>query len=322
MPVCQSGLEDQGLASLGGEIVPERSEEPGVTRQLAQQCAELLRQARHAVVYTGAGVSTASGISDYRGPDGVWTCLATGRIPDDSFDWTAAVPSFAHMCIAELMKRKMLKFCTSTNLDALHFKSGLVPLQNLAELHGSKYVERCPDCQREYLRSFPIRRTATRATGRFCECGGALMDSGIDFGQDLPMHHLDLAQQHAAEADFSLVVGSSMRVRPACELPVMTAKALCIVNRMDTGLDDSASIRSYGLADVFFRHLAAELGIQVPAARHCEQLHSATQMRRLAGSLLPPSCGHFVGEEQQERQMAEALASVEGEILSGQRIAI
>lgn len=211
MPVCQSGLEQEGLSCLGGEIELERSEEQAITMKLAKNCAQMLKNARHAVVYTGAGISTTTGISDYRGPDGVWTCLATGRIPDDSFDWTGATPSCAHMCIAKLIEVGFLKFCTSTNLDALHYKSGLTPLDNLAELHGNKYVERCAVCDRDTLRPFPIRRSVTRETGRFCECGGALTDSGIDFGQALPVHHLSLAQQHARVADFSMVV-----LRPWC----------------------------------------------------------------------------------------------------------
>jgi mono-ADP-ribosyltransferase sirtuin 6 len=328
MPVCQSGLEHQGLSCLGGEIEHERLEEEATTVELARTCAHMLQRARHTVVYTGAGISTATGISDYRGPDGVWTCLATGRIPDDSFDWTAATPSFAHMCIAKLMELGFVKFCTSTNLDALHYKSGLTPLDNLAELHGNKYVERCAVCSKDVLRSFPIRRSATRETGRVCECGGPLTGSGIDFRQALPVHHLSLAQKHAMAADFSLVVGTSMRVRPACDLPVCSKKvapdgvcgrckaSMCIVHRMDTGLDERASIRSYGDADVFFGHLVNELGIEVDTPSPCKHLYSAMQMKALASKLLPPSNGHYVGVKEKEEQMAEALTQVETELLA------
>lgn len=328
MPVCQSGLEQEGLACLGGEIEPERSEEEAITVELAKKCAHMLQQARHAVVYTGAGISTSTGISDYRGPDGVWTSLATGRIPDESFDWTTATPSFAHMCITKLIELGFLKFCTSTNLDALHYKSGLTPLLNLAELHGNKYVERCARCSKDILRPFPVRRSSTRETGRFCECGGLLTDSGIDFGQALPERHFSLAHKHAMMADFSLVVGSSMRVRPASELPVCGDKvaadgvggkgdaSMCIVNRMDTGLDERAYIRSYAAADSFFKHLVDELGVKVDAPPQHTNLYSATQMKAIASKLLPRSNGHYIGAKEKEQQMAEALAQVEAGMLA------
>jgi hypothetical protein len=125
LPVCCTGTEEVGLSCLGGEIEPEREESERETAQMAVACADLLRNSVHAVVYTGAGVSTSTGISDYRGPNGVWTSLATGRIPDDSVDVTAASPSYAHMCIAKLVQVGYLKSCITTNLDALHYKSGL-----------------------------------------------------------------------------------------------------------------------------------------------------------------------------------------------------
>jgi len=327
MPVCQSGLEEHGLDCLGGEIEPEREEAEEATAQAGLACAAALRRAKHAVVYTGAGVSTATGISDYRGPDGVWTALATGRIPDDWFDWTADVPSYTHMSIAKLVQEGYLKFCTSTNLDALHYKSGLHPLEKLAELHGNKFCERCPTCQHEELRPFPVRRTATRSTGRSCACGGAFMDSGIDFGQSLPRRHLELAEEQAARSDFSLVLGTSMRVRPAAELPFEgrgvaadgpdgeAPANCCIVNKQDTPYDSRASIRSYGSTELFFFHVMKELGLTVDPPPACGHLHTAMQMKRLAEQHLPPRDGHFVGEEAQERRMAQALDQVEAALL-------
>merc|ERR1712036_130432 len=132
-------------------------EDGSTTQEAAVKCARALERAEHAVIYTGAGASTSTGISDYRGPNGVWTSLATGRIPDDSVDVTAAMPSYAHMCIAKLIEEGYLKSCISTNLDALHYKSGLCPLGNLAELHGNLFCERCSKCGEDALRPFPIR---------------------------------------------------------------------------------------------------------------------------------------------------------------------
>lgn len=223
-----------------------------------------------------------------------------------------------------------LKSCVSTNLDGLHYKSGLNPLGNLAELHGSLFCERCSECDEDVLRPFPIRRTATRFTARHCHCGGAFTDSGIDFGQSLPIKHLDFAQQEANKSDFSLVIGTSMRVRPASELPVMGASVatdcsqktdkarLCIVNKMDTPLDPRACVRSYGVADVFFLHLMKALELEPDAPPECNHLTTATQMKKLATQLLPQTNGHYVGEEEHERRMATALSKLEAQILAEQ----
>lgn len=311
LPVCQLGLEAAGLECLGGAIEPEREESEEVTLEMARRCAEILVRSKHAVVYTGAGVSTATGIPDYRGPDGVWTALATGRIPDDTFDWTSASPSFAHMCIARLVELGLVKFCVSTNLDCLHCKSGLKSLANLAELHGNKYVERCVECGQDYFRLFPIRRSQSRLTGRLCSCGGDLMDSGIDFGQQLPKNHLDLAERHAEVSDFSLVIGSSARVRPASELP-LRAESLCVVNRQDTGLDEQACIRSYGFADVFFRHLMNFLGHEVRPLPPCSLL-SLTHMRRLASQHVNTTSA---ADGSKEEEIDDALFRLEAELLA------
>merc|ERR1712194_53932 len=311
-------------------IEEERTEDEACTIASAKKCAEALKRARHAIVYTGAGVSTSTGISDYRGPNGVWTSLATGRIPDESFDYTSACPSYTHMSIAKLVETGYVKFCMSTNLDCLHVKSGLTPLDTLAEVHGNKYVERCPVCEEEVLRPFPIRRTPSRSTGRKCSCGADFMDSGIDFGQNLPTRHLELSEEQAKKSDFSIVVGSSMRVRPASEMPVMgkhvsadgprgqAVANLCIVNRQDTPFDRRAAIRSYGDADLFFFHVMRELELEVDEPPVCN-LKTTSQMNKLAAKPFPPTGGHFVGEEEKFRRMREALAQVEAELLSEQQ---
>lgn len=328
LPVCCTGTEEVGLSCLGGEIESERTEDEKDTAEIASACAQSLRSAAHAVVYTGAGVSTSTGISDYRGPNGVWTSLATGRIPDDSVDVTAAVPSYSHMCIAKLIQEGYLKSCISTNLDALHYKSGLLPLGNLAELHGSLFCERCSECGADAPRPFPIRRTATRLTGRQCQCDGNLTDSGIDFGQSLSARHVNFAKAEAKRSDFSLVIGTSLRVRPASDFPVMGAKVavdcakkadkaqLCIVNKMDTPLDSRASARSYNTADMFFFYVMKALELEPDIPPKCDHLTTATQMKRLAVPLCPPSNGHYVGEEEKERQMSAALSKLEAKMIS------
>jgi hypothetical protein len=149
-----------------GKKSKEVDEEEATTRRLGHEIAELIRAAKHVVVFTGAGVSTSAGVSDFRGAHGVWTMLAKNVIPDDAFDITAVVPSYTHMALAALVNAGHVKSVVSTNHDALHMKSGLTRLQNLAELHGNVYVERCMRCKQEYQRPFPVLRTTDRYTGR------------------------------------------------------------------------------------------------------------------------------------------------------------
>ena len=320
-------MEELGLSALGGKIEKEHEEKEEPTAEIAIRVADILRKSNYSVIYTGAGVSTSTGISDYRGPNGVWTTLAEGRIPDEQFDLTSAQPSFTHMAITKLVEVGLVKFVTSTNLDGLHYKSGLVPLDNLAELHGSMFVERCCRCSKDFLRPFPIRRggasaagltTHPRITGRNCTCGGSLMDSGIDFGQTLPLRHLGLAEQHAKQSDFSLVLGTSLRVAPASELPFL-APSSCIVNMMSTPKDEESTLRSYGKSDLFFLHLmrALELEVDAPTSSpHAGVVATATEMKRKAVSKLPVRpANQYVGKAVREREMAVALFCVEKEML-------
>jgi len=339
-PCICTGTETFGLSALGGALEHEREEEEEMTIATARATAQKLREARHAVVYTGAGISTATGISDYRGPKGVWSCLATGRIPDDSFDISSARPSYSHMAIRELISHGLIKHVVSTNLDGLHLKSGLTPLDNLSELHGSMWYERCMRCRKDSpVRPFPIRRgtqaSHPRHTGRWCTCGGAFMDSGIDFGQSLPLRHLSLAEKHAKLSDFSLVIGTSMRVAPASTLPLTLGgapieaaaaeanakKELCIVNLMETPADQKAKLRAFCKADLFFFHLMSELDISVPTPPDtCQWLYTATQMKRLAAKHLPNHGNQFVGSAQRESEMAAALFQVEAELLAASSV--
>ena len=338
-PCVCTGTEAFGMSALGGRIEAERKEEEEVTKAAAKLAAEKLRTSKFAVAYTGAGVSTSTGIADYRGPKGVWTSLAKGIIPDESFDITSAKPSFTHMALKKLHEVGLIKFLVSTNLDGLHFKSGMTPLVNMAEMHGSMWYERCVRCHKDSpTRPFPVRRggdpakSHPRATGRWCSCGGMYMDSGIDFGQTLPYFHLTAAEAAAKKSDLSLVVGTSMRVAPASTLPFVLGgetkthnggeeegqkqENVIIVNMMDTPFDDRSSLRSYARADDFFYHLMRELQLEVEVPPDTPHLHTATQMKALAKSYLPDHGRNYVGKAQREREMAAALFKVEREMLS------
>jgi len=270
-PCVAAGTEEFGDQWLCGERLEEIVEAEDVTEALAHELAAVLRpanahsdaEAPRLVIYTGAGVSTSTGIGDYRGPKGVWTNLAEGVIPDESFDYSEARPSYTHMAIKRLVDEGIAMGVTSTNLDGLHMKSGLAPMSNLAELHGNMFCERCVRCSAENYQAFPIQRTPKRFTGRYCDCGGHFMDSGIDFGQVLPFKHLALAEKQANSQTVSLVLGTSLRVKPSCDLPLANDAAVCIVNKQETPHDGAASVRSFAACDDFMLALMTALGLEV-----------------------------------------------------------
>jgi len=270
-PCVASGVQQFGRDFLGDpEASIERHETEEQTRNAAVAAAELIRAASCVVIHTGAGIATAAGVGDFRGSNGVWTQLSKGIIPDDSFDITACVPAFAHMAAKALVDAGMVADVISTNHDGLHMKSGLVVGENLHELHGNVYVERCVRCFKDYARSYPVLRTADRYTGRDCNCGGILWDSGVDFGQSLPQHQLHNAQTAAKKADVHLVLGSSLQVAPSSLLPRQYGGKLILVTKSDTPADRSPagnlSVRSYGDIDTFMRTLVDALAISVPRA--------------------------------------------------------
>ena len=198
--------------------------------------AEWMFEARHLVVFTGAGISTESGLADFRGPDGLWTRQAKG-LPTKSIDFASAEPNAGHLAIAELQRMGKLAFLISQNVDNLHLKSGIRP-ELIAELHGNITRLRCQSC--EFLMDnvgdvipCPI-------------CGGQMASSVVDFGQSLPQHDLEDAYGHSKRADLFLAVGSSLVVTPAAGMPRVALQAgarLVIINQGETPLDSAAHLR-------------------------------------------------------------------------------
>ncbi len=146
-------------------------------KKRVQTLARWLYESRYPVVFTGAGISTDSGLPDFRGPDGVWTRRDKGLPPKPiGRPWESVEPNSGHMAIVELQNLGKLKFLISQNVDNLHLKSG-IRNKLLAELHGNTTKLRCMRCQ----------TTIERSTGQtICNCGGSLTSSVVDFGQPLP----------------------------------------------------------------------------------------------------------------------------------------
>jgi len=191
--------------------------------------------AKNLVVFTGAGISTESGLPDFRGPDGIWTRQERG-LPLPRRDFSSVEPNAGHMAIVELQKLGKLSFLISQNIDNLHLRSGITP-DLLAELHGNVTKLRCKRCQAEVDES---------AGWDKCSCGGRLVSSVVDFGQTLPRKALADSYWHSQHCDLFIVVGSSLVVYPAADMPreaVQSGARLVIINEGETPLDGLAHLR-------------------------------------------------------------------------------
>ena len=198
--------------------------------------AQRMFEAKYIVVFTGAGISTESGLADFRGPDGMWTRREKG-LPVEPHDFSKAEPNTGHLAIYELQQMGKLSFLISQNVDNLHLKSGIRP-ELLAELHGNITKVRCRNCE-FVMDNFDDLKVCPL-------CGGTLAPSVVDFGQSLPQKDLEDAYAHSQKADLFIVVGSSLVVYPAADMPAVALRSgakLVIINSGETPFDNYAKLR-------------------------------------------------------------------------------
>lgn len=205
--------------------------------------AELVLESNHTVFFTGAGISTSTGIPDYRsgygtkldvGP-GCWEKAAYRKKHEEEHkalkpritNMQKAYPSLTHMAMVELFNKGLAQHVISQNVDGLHRKSGIPP-QNLTEVHGNYNLEHCIKCGKEYMRDFHVYMPKNNhMTGRKCDnpkCKGDLKDSVINFGEPLKKDVLQTGFKQGEQADLCITMGSSLRVTPVCDIPVCTAR--------------------------------------------------------------------------------------------------
>jgi NAD-dependent deacetylase len=224
--------------------------------------AEFLRGARWGVVFTGAGISTESGIPDFRSPGGLWSQMAPIDYKDflKSADmrreawrrrfameemFADAAPNDGHKAIAELVARGVVQTIITQNIDNLHQASG-VPAERIVEIHGNTRYARCLSCgvraELDFVRAF---FEAQGYPPGCAQCGGLLKTATTSFGQTMPEAEMERAQDATLACDVFLVLGSSLVVYPAAGFPALARESgarLAIVNRDPTDLDEIADL--------------------------------------------------------------------------------
>ncbi|XP_059863450.1 NAD-dependent protein deacylase sirtuin-6 isoform X6 [Delphinus delphis] len=193
-----SPYADKGKCGL-----PEVFDPPEELERKVWELAQLVWQSSNVVFHTGAGISTASGIPDFRGPHGVWTMEEQGLAPKFDTTFENARPTKTHMALVQLERVGLLRFLVSQNVDGLHVRSGF-PRDKLAELHGNMFVEECVKCKMQYVRDTVVGSMGLKATGRLCTvaksrglraCRGELRDTILDWEDSLPDRDLTLADE-------------------------------------------------------------------------------------------------------------------------------
>ena len=230
-------------------------------RQLMEQRIETIARwiidCEHLVAFTGAGISTDSGIPDFRGPDGVWTRRDAGLAPPR---WRVSPdqikPNASHVALVALQQLGKLQFLITQNTDNLHRRSGIRP-ELLAELHGNGQLMRCQSCDQLHTKQEagwdndkwgPGYRTQRPVKGQpACpDCGERLISSVVNFGDPLPEKEFLLAAAHAQACDLMLVLGSSLTVNPAASLVGLSLKEgarVVLVNQGETPYDEVVTLR-------------------------------------------------------------------------------
>jgi len=235
--------------------------------------AELVRRRGPAIVLTGAGVSTESGIPDFRSRTGIWADVdpfevasidAFARDPERVWDFyalrfetlLAAEPNAAHLALAELERRGHVRAVVTQNIDTLHERAGS---GEVIEVHGSIRRAVCLRCPGSELLDGVLTQLRERRAPLCPVCGAVLKPDVVLFGELLPAPAIDRATALAREAGLVLVVGSSLEVWPVAGLP-LEARSFAIVNRGPTALDARAALVVDGGAGETLAALVEELG--------------------------------------------------------------
>jgi NAD-dependent deacetylase len=232
------------------------------------EAAKLFREASKILVFTGAGMSTESGIPDFRSPGGIWSkydpsdflyqrIISDERAREKYWKMSTeyyetmktALPSPGHLAIKELEEMGKLLSVVTQNIDNLHQKAGNA-VDKVIEIHGNAFSVTCLSCGRRYGRDVIEKRLRSGNKVPACDvCSGVLKPDTISFGQTMPQDKVQESFRLARECDLCLVLGSSLVVYPAASIPayaVQQGAKLIIINRDETPLDGSAHLVIHG----------------------------------------------------------------------------
>jgi NAD-dependent deacetylase len=234
---------------------------PSATPAEIERLRSLLGECRRTVAFTGAGISTESGIPDFRSPGGLWTrmqpidfqdFLASEEMRRESWrrkikadgTFASALPNRGHRAIAELWRRGLCSSVITQNVDGLHQAAG-VAADRVIELHGNATYAGCLECERRFELG-PILEAFQRDESLpVCECGGIVKTATISFGQAMPLVPMRRSEEESMACDLFLATGSSLVVYPAAGFPALAKRAgarLVILNREPTDLDPIADL--------------------------------------------------------------------------------
>jgi len=252
-----------------------------------KQIAQWITTSTRVVVFSGAGLSTESGIPDFRSPGGVWdrynpedfyfqNFLASENSREKYWQMATemyepirkAQPNPAHLAISELEKLGNLDCVITQNIDGLHFKAGNSE-EKVIQLHGTAIFVSCLSCKKRYDRDEIQERIKKGLKAPLCDdCGGLLKPATISFGQSMPERETQEAYHRSSTCDLFIVIGSSLVVQPAASMPLVAKRngaRLVIINRDPTPYDDMADIVIHGQAGPtmasILEHIKQGLGI-------------------------------------------------------------
>ena len=246
-----------------------------------EQLIEHLRAGTNILVFTGAGISTGSGIPDFRGPDGVWKRRQpvyyhdfmrseAARVEHWEYKleaWAAfreARPNASHAAIVRLERAGRVRAVVTQNIDGLHARAG-TSAERLVELHGTNSLIECQTCGRRSAPEPHFEHFRKTRRPPVCDCGGFLKPATISFGQNLRNEDLERAEAAAKAAELVLALGSTLSVYPAANIPLLAAAQgapYVIINRGATEHDGlpEVTLRLEGdVAEIFPAAVAAAL---------------------------------------------------------------
>ena len=247
--------------------------------EVVAPAADLLADCRRILVFTGAGISTESGIPDFRGPRGIWRkadpedynyrrYLTDSAFRQESWrrrfesPFRSAKPNSAHEAVTRLWHSGLLIGCVTQNIDGLHEAAGL-PQDALAELHGNGGRIECVACHDQPAFAHIEERWRNGEADPVCRsCGGVLKTAVVYFGEALPVGDIERATHWAADADAAIAVGTTLSVYPAAFVPLDVAgrgDPFIIINEGPTEHDGAATVRLEGKAGSLLPALVAAL---------------------------------------------------------------